>query len=164
MDWERQVSKKILLSACMKGLVCTLQERNCLSPHASLVVGIVCLSTLLDGVKASIMLEELVELNPDFEYDAFTINIMEGDQFTSGFVAVNPNSKIPAIYDKSNGARVFESGAVLWYLAEKYGTLLPTDPVTKAECMSWVFFQVGSGPYYGGGGLHHFKNSAPMQW
>lgn len=110
------------------------------------------------------MLEELVELKDDFDYDAFTINIMEGDQFTSGFVALNPNSKIPAIVDKSNGARVFESGAVLLYLAEKYGAFLPTDPVAKAKCTSWVFFQVGTGPYYGGGGLNHFKNSAPLQW
>ena len=116
-------------------------------------------------MKVSIMLEELVELYPDFEYDAYLINIMQGDQFTSGFVAVNPNSKIPAIYDQSNGARIFESGAILWYLAEKYQAFLPSnDPVHKAECMSWVFFQVGAAPYYGGGGLSHFKNSAPMQW
>ena len=120
--------------------------------------------TLPDGMKASIMLEELVELDESFEYDAFLVNIMEGDQFTPGFADVNPNSKIPAIYDKSNGARVFESGAVLFYLAEKYGAFLPKDPVARAECMSWVFYQVGVGPYYGGGGLNHFKGSAPIQW
>lgn len=107
-----------------------------------------------NGAKVSILLEELVELKDTFEYDAYTINIMQGDQFTSGFVGVNPNSKIPAIYDQSNGARVFESGAILLYLAEKYDSaFLPTDPVAKAECMSWVFFQVGAGPYYGGGGM-----------
>ena len=117
-----------------------------------------------NGVKASIFLEELVERDADFEYDAYLINIGDGDQFTSGFVSVNPNSKIPALYDRSNGARVFESGAILLYLAEKYGAFLPRDPVRKAECLSWVFFQVGAGPYYGGGGLSHFKGRAPMNW
>lgn len=116
-----------------------------------------------NGAKASIMLEEINELK-GIEYDAYFINIMDGDQFTSGFVAVNPNSKIPAIYDTSNGARVFESGAILIYLAEKYDAFLPKDPVAKAECISWVFFQVGAGPYYGGGGLSHFKGRAPMNW
>ena len=110
------------------------------------------------------MLEELVELKPDFDYDAYTINIMEGDQFTSGFVDINPNSKIPAVLDQSNGAKLFESGAILWYLAEKYQAFLPTDPVARATCMSWVFFQVGAGPYYGGGGLSHFKGRAPILW
>ncbi|CAB9498159.1 GST-like protein SMU_1296 [Seminavis robusta] len=117
-----------------------------------------------NGVKASIMLEELVEMDETFDYDAYTINIMKGDQFTSGFVAVNPNSKIPAIFDQSTGARVFESGAILVYLAEKYGKLMPTDLAKKAECLSWVFFQVGAGPYYGGGGLSHFKGRAPKNW
>jgi len=117
-----------------------------------------------NGAKASILLEELVDLK-DVEYDAFLINIGQGDQFTSGFVNVNPNSKIPAIYDQSNGARVFESGAILLYLAEKYdNAFLPTDPVQKAECLSWVFYQVGAGPYYGGGGLSHFKGRAPVNW
>jgi GSH-dependent disulfide-bond oxidoreductase len=117
-----------------------------------------------NGVKASILLEEISDLK-DVEYDAWTINIGQGDQFTSGFVQVNPNSKIPAIVDQSNGARVFESGAILLYLAEKYDAFLPKDPVLKAECISWVFFQVGAGPSYGGGGLSHFKNGgAPMNW
>ena len=99
------------------------------------------------------MLEELVELKEDFEYDAFLINIGSGDQFTSGFVGVNPNSKIPALFDKSNGARVFESGSILLYLAEKYDAFPPKhDPVAKSEYMSWVFIQVGEGSYYGGGG------------
>jgi GSH-dependent disulfide-bond oxidoreductase len=116
-----------------------------------------------NGMKASIMLEELNELK-GIEYDAFLINIGQGDQFTSGFVDVNPNSKIPAIYDQSNGARVFESGAILVYLAEKYDAFLPKDPAKKAECLSWVFFQVGAGPFYGGGGLSHFNGRAPMNW
>jgi GST-like protein len=116
-----------------------------------------------NGMKASIMLEELNDLK-NVEYDAWKINIGNGDQFTSGFVQVNPNSKIPAIYDQSNGARVFESGAILIYLAEKYGAFLPSDPVERAECLSWVFFQVGAGPYYGGGGLAHFNGRAPMNW
>lgn len=116
-----------------------------------------------NGMKACIMMEELNELK-GIEYDAYFIHIGEGDQFTSGFVGVNPNSKIPAMYDKSTGARVFESGAILFYLAEKYDAFLPKDPVKRAECMSWVFFQVGSGPYYGGGGLSHFKGRAPMNW
>jgi len=110
------------------------------------------------------MLEELNELT-GMEYDAWSIRIDKGDQFKSGFVNFNPNSKIPAIYDQSNQARVFESGAILLYLAEKYdNAFLPTDPVGKAECMSWVFFQVGAGPYYGGGGLSHFKGRAPIAW
>ena len=118
-----------------------------------------------NGIKASIMLEELVDLlGESFEYDAFLVNIMNGDQFTSGFVGVNPNSKIPALLDQSNGGRVFESGAILMYLAEKYGKLMPTDPAKKAECMSWVFFQTGAGPYYGGGGLGAFNGKAPMNW
>lgn len=106
------------------------------------------------------MMEELNELK-GIEYDAYFIHIGEGDQFTSGLVGVNPNSKIPAMYDKSTGARAFESGAILFYLAKKYDAFLPKDPVKRAECMSWVFFQVGSGPYYGGGGLSlAFKTSS----
>ena len=117
-----------------------------------------------NGMKVSIFLEELSDLK-GVDYDAWFINIGQGDQFTSGFVDVNPNSKIPAIFDQSNGARVFESGAILLYLAEKYDEFLPKDPALKAECMSWVFFQVGAGPHYGGGGLSHFKNGgAPMNW
>ena len=116
-----------------------------------------------NGMKASILLEELNEAQ-DVEYDAFYVDISQGDQFTSGFVQVNPNSKVPAIFDQSNGARIFESGAILVYLSEKYQAFLPTDPVKRAECMSWVFFQVGAGPYYGGGGLSHFKGRAPILW
>lgn len=117
-----------------------------------------------NGMKASIMLEELNEAL-GVEYDAYTINIGQGDQFASGFVEINPNSKIPALFDQSNGARVFESGAILVYLAEKYQAFLPLDnPVLKAECLSWVFFQTGAGPYYGGGGFSHFFRSAPLQW
>lgn len=110
------------------------------------------------------MLEELVEMDSNFEYDAWYIDIGKGDQFTSGFVDLNPNSKIPALFDISTGARIFESGAILWYLAEKHNALIPSNAAKKAECMSWNFFQVGSGPYYGGGGLSHFKGRAPMNW
>lgn len=117
-----------------------------------------------NGIKASIMLEELVEADDKFDYDAYLIHIGEGAQFTSGFVKVNPNSKIPAIYDQETKARVFESGAILVYLAEKYNKLMPTDLAGKAECLSWVFFQTGAGPYYGGGGLSHFNGRAPMNW
>jgi GSH-dependent disulfide-bond oxidoreductase len=117
-----------------------------------------------NGVKASILLEEICDLK-GIEYDAWFIDFGQGDQFTSGFVKVNPNSKIPAIYDQSTGARVFESGAILIYLAEKYDAFIPKDPVGKAECMSWVIFQTGAAPSYGGGGLAHFKNgAAPMNW
>lgn len=116
-----------------------------------------------NGLKACIMCEELNELK-GIEYDAWFIHIGEGDQFTSGFVGVNPNSKIPAMFDKSTGARVFESGAILMYLAEKYDAFLPKDPIKRAECMSWTFFQAGAGPYYGGGGLAHFKGRAPKNW
>ncbi|KAI2497204.1 Glutathione S-transferase [Fragilaria crotonensis] len=117
-----------------------------------------------NGVKASILLEEISDLK-GIEYDAWLIHIGKGDQFTSGFVDVNPNSKIPAIYDQSNGARVFESGAILVYLAEKYDTFLPKDPAGKAECLSWTFYQTGASGSYGGGGLGHYKNGgAPMNW
>ena len=103
------------------------------------------------------MLEELLALGHDgAEYDAFLINIGNGDQFGSGFVEINPNSKIPALLDRSTDphTRVFESGAMLVYLAEKFGELLPTDPSKRAECMSWLFWQMGSAPYLGGGFGH----------
>ncbi|MFZ9396801.1 MAG: glutathione-dependent disulfide-bond oxidoreductase [Erythrobacter sp.] len=119
-----------------------------------------------NGVKVTILLEELLELgHSGAEYDAWTINIGAGEQFTSGFVALNPNSKIPALEDRSGPApfRVFESGAILVHLAEKFGAFLPTDPAQRAEVLSWVFWQVGSGPFIGGG-FGHFYAYAPEKW
>ena len=116
-----------------------------------------------NGVKVTVLLEELLELGiKEAEYDAYLINIGEGDQFGSGFVAINPNSKIPALLDRSTNppTRVFESGAMLVYLAEKFGAFLPTEPSTRAECLSWLFFQMGSAPYIGGG-FGHFYAYAP---
>ena len=107
-----------------------------------------------NGVKATVMFEELLELgHKDAEYDAWIVNIMDGEQFGSGFVDINPNSKIPALLDRSGPTpqRVFESGAILLYLAEKFGELLPTEPKQRAECLSWLFWQMGSAPYVGGG-------------
>src|SRR5664279_408115 len=118
-----------------------------------------------NGVKVTIMLEELLALGRNgAEYDAWLIDIGEGDQFGSGFVAVNPNSKIPALLDRSGPKpiRVFESGAILLYLAEKFGALLPTDAATRAECLSWLFWQMGSAPYLGGG-FGHFYAYAPTK-
>jgi GSH-dependent disulfide-bond oxidoreductase len=118
-----------------------------------------------NGVKATVMLEELLELGHEgAEYDAWLIRINDGDQFGSGFVDVNPNSKIPALLDRSGAApiRVFESGAILIHLAEKFGAFLPTDPAARAECLSWLFWQVGSGPYLGGG-FGHFYAYAPTK-
>src|SRR5690606_1923824 len=116
-----------------------------------------------NGVKVTVMLEELLALgHRGAEYDAWLIRIGEGDQFGSGFVAINPNSKIPALLDRSGPqpVRVFESGAILVYLAEKFGALLPTEPAARAECLSWLFWQVGSAPYLGGG-FGHFYVYAP---
>lgn len=116
-----------------------------------------------NGVKVTILLEELLEMGvTEAEYDAYTINIGEGEQFGSGFVALNPNSKIPALQDRSTNppTRVFESGAILVYLAEKFGHFLPTDASTRAECMSWLMWQMGSAPYIGGG-FGHFYAYAP---
>lgn len=116
-----------------------------------------------NGVKVTVMLEELVELGiHDAEYDAYLINIMEGDQFSSGFVAANPNSKIPALVDNSTTPpiRIFESGAILVYLAEKFGVLLPTEAAARAECMSWLFWQMSSTAFLGGG-FGHFYAYAP---
>ena len=112
-----------------------------------------------NGVKVTIMLEELLALgHRGAEYDAWPIRIGQGDQFGSGFVAVNPNSKIPALLDRSESApvRVFESGAILVYLAEKFGALLPTERAARAECLSWLFWQMGSTPYVGGGFGHFY--------
>jgi GST-like protein len=109
------------------------------------------------------MLEELLALgHAGAEYDAWPIRISEGEQFTSGFVAINPNSKIPALVDRSAATpiRVFESGAILLYLAEKFGALLPTEAGARAECLSWLFWQMGAAPYLGGG-FGHFYAYAP---
>jgi GST-like protein len=118
-----------------------------------------------NGVKVTVMLEELLALgHAGAEYDAWLIRIQEGEQFGSGFVAVNPNSKIPALLDRSGPEpiRVFESGAILLYLAEKFGALLPTDAAARAECLSWLFWQMGSAPYLGGG-FGHFYAYAPQK-
>jgi len=118
-----------------------------------------------NGQKVTILLEELLALGiSGAEYDAWLINIGEGDQFGSGFVAVNPNSKIPALMDRSGPApiRVFESGAILLYLAEKFGHFLPREPALRAETLSWLFWQMGSAPYLGGG-FGHFFVYAPVK-
>ncbi|PAU76143.1 glutathione-dependent disulfide-bond oxidoreductase [Halomonas salipaludis] len=116
-----------------------------------------------NGVKATIMLEELLaRRHKDAEYDAWLIDIGEGDQFGSGFVAVNPNSKIPALMDHSTSppTRVFESGSILLYLAEKFGEFLPSAPAGRTETLNWLFWQMGSAPYLGGG-FGHFYAYAP---
>lgn len=119
-----------------------------------------------NGVKVTIMFEELLELGiKEAEYDAFLINIGEGEQFTSGFVEVNPNSKIPAMVDKNNGKpiQVFESGSILFYLAEKFGKFLPKDIEGRTKVMNWLFWQVGSAPFVGGG-FGHFYAYAPEKF
>jgi GSH-dependent disulfide-bond oxidoreductase len=116
-----------------------------------------------NGVKVTVMLEELLAAgHSGAEYDAWLIRIQEGDQFGSGFVGVNPNSKIPALMDHSGAepVRIFESGAILVYLAEKFGAFLPTNAAQRAECLSWLFWQMGSAPYLGGG-FGHFYAYAP---
>lgn len=118
-----------------------------------------------NGVKVTVMLEELLALGiEEAEYDAFMIKI-DGDQFGSGFVEINPNSKIPALLDRGTSppTRVFESGAILVYLAEKFGAFLPTELPQRAECLSWLFWQMGSAPYLGGG-FGHFYAYAPEKW
>ena len=118
-----------------------------------------------NGVKVTVMLEELLALgHSGAEYDAWLIRINDGDQFGSGFVEVNPNSKIPALLDCSGTEpiRVFESGSILMYLAEKFGAFVPTEPVQRAECLSWLFWQMGSAPYLGGG-FGHFYAYAPTK-
>ena len=117
-----------------------------------------------NGQKVTIMLEELLALGKKgAEYDAWLIRI-NGDQFGSGFVAINPNSKIPAMVDRSGPKpiRIFESGAILLYLAEKFGAFLPTDPAERAECFSWLFWQIGAAPFLGGG-FGHFYAYAPIK-
>ncbi len=119
-----------------------------------------------NGVKVTVMLEELLALgHSGAEYDAHLIRIAEGQQFSSGFVEVNPNSKIPALMDHSTDTptRVFESGAILMYLAEKFNEFLPTEPAARAECLSWLFWQMGSAPYLGGG-FGHFYVYAPEKF
>ena len=118
-----------------------------------------------NGVKVTVMLEELLALgHQGAEYDAWLVRIGEGDQFGSGFVAVNPNSKIPALVDRSGPEpiRVFESGSILLYLAEKFGAFLPSERAARAECLSWLFWQMGSAPYLGGG-FGHFYAYAPIK-
>ncbi|MCR9073788.1 MAG: glutathione-dependent disulfide-bond oxidoreductase [Alphaproteobacteria bacterium] len=119
-----------------------------------------------NGVKVTIMLEELLALgHSGAEYDAWIIRIGDGDQFGSGFVDINPNSKIPALLDRSveKPLRVFESGSILFYLAEKFGEFLPKDPAKRTETMNWLFWQMGSAPYLGGG-FGHFYAYAPDKW
>jgi GST-like protein len=118
-----------------------------------------------NGQKVTVMLEELLALgHKGAEYDAWPIKIGDGDQFGSGFVGINPNSKIPALVDRSGPTpiRVFESGAILMHLAEKFGEFLPTDVAKRAECLSWLFWQMGSAPYLGGG-FGHFYAYAPIK-
>src|ERR1700739_79948 len=118
-----------------------------------------------NGVKVTVMLEELLALgHKGAEYDAWLIRIGNGDQFGSGFVAINPNSKIPALVDRSGPKpiRIFETGAILMYLAEKFGGFLPAEPAARAECLSWLFWQMGSTPYVGGG-FGHFYAYAPVK-
>jgi GST-like protein len=118
-----------------------------------------------NGVKVTVLLEELLALgHSGAEYDAYLIKIGDGEQFGSGFVDINPNSKIPALVDHSTATptRVFESGAILLYLAEKFGAFMPSDPALRAECLSWLFWQMGSAPYLGGG-FGHFYAYAPFK-
>lgn len=119
-----------------------------------------------NGVKVTIMLEELLAIGVhEAQYDAYTVNIQEGDQFGSDFVAINPNSKIPALLDRSGAdpIRIFESGAILIYLAEKFGHFLPESPAQRAEVMSWLMWQMGSTPFLGGG-FGHFYAYAPQKY
>lgn len=119
-----------------------------------------------NGIKVTILLEELLTLGHEgAEYDAFIINIGEGEQFSSGFVEINPNSKIPALLDKSTepSTRVFESAAIMLYLAEKFQEFIPNEASARAECMSWLFWQMGSAPYLGGG-FGHFYAYAPEKF
>ena len=119
-----------------------------------------------NGVKVTIMLEELLALgHSGAEYDAWLCRIRDGEQFSSGFVEINPNSKIPALLDRSveGSQRVFESGSILLYLAEKFGAFIPEDPIEKTECMSWLFWQMASAPYLGGG-FGHFYAYAPAKF
>ena len=113
-----------------------------------------------NGVKVTIMLEELLEAGHDAEYDAYLIKIGDGDQFGSGFVEINPNSKIPALFDTATSERVFESGSILLYLAEKFAAFIPEGQ--RTQCLNWLFWQMGSAPYLGGG-FGHFYKYAPVK-
>lgn len=113
-----------------------------------------------NGAKVTIMLEELLAAGHDADYDAYLIKIGEGDQFGSGFVALNPNSKIPAMLDTATGERLFESGSILLYLAEKFGAFIPAGQ--RTQCLNWLFWQMGSAPYLGGG-FGHFYKYAPVK-
>jgi len=118
-----------------------------------------------NGVKVTVMLEELLALGHNgAEYDAHLIRIGDGEQFGSGFVELNPNSKIPVLQDRSTDSptRVFESGSILLYLAEKFGEFIPTEPAARTECLNWLFWQMGSAPYLGGG-FGHFYKYAPVK-
>ncbi len=117
-----------------------------------------------NGVKVTVMLEELLAAGHDAEYDAWLIKIGDGEQFGSGFVSVNPNSKIPALLDRSGAepVRVFESGSILLYLAEKFGAFLPKNPAARTQALNWLFWQMGSAPYLGGG-FGHFYMYAPVK-
>ena len=119
-----------------------------------------------NGVKVTVLFEELLAAgHTGAEYDAWIINIMEGDQFTSGFVSANPNSKIPALMDHSGDKpqRVFESASIMMHLAEKFGAFIPENPADRTEMLSWLFWQMGSAPYLGGG-FGHFYAYAPEKW
>ena len=118
-----------------------------------------------NGVKVTVMFEELLAAGHDAEYDVWLIRITEGDQFSSGFVEINPNSKIPALVDRTGDAplRVFESGSILMHLAEKFGAFLPASGPARTEVLNWLFWQMGSAPYLGGG-FGHFYQYAPEKW
>ncbi|MEM7241830.1 MAG: glutathione-dependent disulfide-bond oxidoreductase [Pseudomonadota bacterium] len=116
-----------------------------------------------NGIKVTVMFEELLAAGHDAEYDAWLIKIQEGDQFSSGFVDVNPNSKIPALMDTTTGTRVFESGAILLYLADKFKAFMPQDHAGRTETLNWLFWLQGSAPYLGGG-FGHFYAYAPEKW
>jgi len=116
-----------------------------------------------NGQKVTIMLEELLEAGHPAEYDAWLIEIGKGDQFGSGFVEINPNSKIPAMLDRESGARIFESGSILVWLAEKFGAFLPSHGPARTEVMNWLFWQMGSAPFLGGGFGHFYKYAPTKQ-
>lgn len=116
-----------------------------------------------NGVKVTVMLEELLAAGHAADYDAWLISIKDGEQFSSGFVALNPNSKIPALFDHSTGIRLFESGSILLYLAEKYQAFLPKALAARTEVMNWLFWQMGSAPFVGGG-FGHFYAYAPEKY
>lgn len=117
-----------------------------------------------NGKKVTVMFEELLAAGHPAEYDAWLIDIMKGEQFSTGFVAANPNSKIPALIDRSgpDPVRVFESGSILLYLADKFGAFIPADPATRAECLSWLFWQMAGQPFISGG-FGHFYHYAPVK-